>query len=177
MTPKKAAGTADLSLVVCTYGRTKQLYELINSIKDQSILPKEIIIIDQNPPRFLDTLIKDCAGNLNIIHKNVRFTGASKARNYGAGIATGKIIAFPDDDCIYRENTIKSVMRRFEQKDELGVLIAGKDETLQTIRKDKNLRQNAVTEIHTILGLFQAKAETSNIFARRKRLKQIRLYF
>ena len=177
MTSKKTAGAADLSLVVCTYGRTKQLSELINSIKHQSVLPKEIIIVDQNPPGFLDTLIKDCAGDLNIAHENITFTGASKARNYGASMATGELIAFPDDDCIYREHTIKNVMRGFKRKDGLGVLIAGKDETLSTIDRNKRRRKNAVTEIHTVLGLFKAKAETSNIFARRKDLSKLDYIF
>ncbi len=177
MTQKKPASTADMSLVVCTYGRTKQLSELIDSIKHQSILPKEIIIVDQNPPRFLDTLINECVSNINIVHENVTFTGASKARNYGAGMATGELIAFPDDDCIYREDTIKSVMREFERNNGLGVLIAGKDETLHTINKNESIRKNAVTEIHTVLGLFKAKAETSNIFARRKDLSKLDYIF
>lgn len=177
MAPKKPRGTADLSLVVCTYGRTKQLSELINSIKHQSVPPKEIIIVDQNPPNFLDTLIKDSAGNLNIVHANVPFTGASKARNYGASIATGELIAFPDDDCIYRKDTIKNVMSGFQRKDELGVLIAGKDETLNAIHHDKGLRRGAVTEIHTVLDLFKAKAETSNIFARKKYLSKLEYIF
>lgn len=177
MAPKKPTGNADLSLVVCTYGRTKQLSELIDSIKHQSILPKEIIIVDQNPPSFLDDLIKDSEENLNIVHTIVPFTGASKARNYGAGIATGELIAFPDDDCIYREDTIKNVMHRFEQKNDLGVLIAGKDETFNAIHHDKGLRKNAVTEIYTILDLFKAKAETSNIFARREDLSKLEYIF
>jgi glycosyltransferase involved in cell wall biosynthesis len=177
MASKKPTGTADLSLVVCTYGRTKQLSELIDSIKHQSVPPKEIIIVDQNPPSFLDTVIKDSAGNLNIIHANVPFTGASKARNYGASIATGELIAFPDDDCIYRRDTIKNVMSGFERKDELGVLIAGKDETLSAIHHDKDLRRHAVTEIHTVLDLFKAKAETSNIFARKKYLSILEYIF
>ena len=177
MAPEKPTGTADLSLVVCTYGRTKQLSELIDSIKHQSVPPKEIIIVDQNPPSFLDTVIKDSAGNLNIIHANVPFTGASKARNYGASIATGELIAFPDDDCIYRRDTIKNVMSGFERKDELGVLIAGKDETLSAIHHDKDLRRHTVTEIHTVLDLFKAKAETSNIFARKKYLSILEYIF
>ena len=177
MAPKKPTGTADLSLVVCTYGRTKQLSELINSIKHQSVPPKEIIIVDQNPPSFLDALIKDSAGSLNIIHANVPFTGASKARNYGASIATGEIIAFPDDDCIYRKDTIKNVMSGFERKDELGVLIAGKNETLNAVHHDNGLRRNAVTEIHTVLDLFKAKAETSNIFARKEYLSKLEYIF
>ena len=111
MAPKKPAGKVDLSLVICTYGRTKQLAEVIQSIRCQSVAPKEIIIVDQNPPGFLDDLLEGCAGKVNIIHKRVTFTGASKARNFGASIATSELIAFPDDDCIYREDTIKNVIR------------------------------------------------------------------
>ena len=177
MAPKKPTVIADLTLVVCTYGRTKQLSELIDSIKHQSILPKEIIIVDQNSPGFLDSLIEDCAENLTIVHENVKFTGASKARNYGASMATGELIAFPDDDCTYRNDTIENVMRRFEQRTRLGILIAGKDETLNTINKDKNLTKNAVKEIRTVLDLFKAKAETSNIFARKKDLRRLDYIF
>ena len=151
--------------------------ELIDSIRHQLILPKEIIIVDQNPPSFLDTLIKDFGRDLNIIHANVAFTVASKARNYGASIATGELIAFPDDDCIYREDTIKNVIRGFERKDGLGVLIAGKDETLHAIYQDKGLRKNTFMEIRTVFDLFTAKAETSNIFARKKDLSKLEYIF
>jgi len=176
MAPKKPAGRVDLSLVICTYGRTKQLAEVIQSIRCQSVAPKEIIIVDQNPPGFLDNLLEDCAGKLNIVHKRVSFTGASKARNFGASIATSDLIAFPDDDCTYREDTIKNVIRAFERDDELGVLIAGKDEILNATPK-VNQAENAMIEIHTILDLFRAKAETSNIFARKKVLSKLEYIF
>ena len=177
MAPKKPAGRVDLSLVICTYGRTKQLAEVIQSIRCQSVAPKEIIIVDQNPPGFLDNLLEDCAGKLNIVHKRVTFTGASKARNFGASIATSELIAFPDDDCTYREDTIKNVIRGFERDDELGVLIAGKDEILNATPKVKNQGGNTMKEIHTVLDLFKAKAETSNIFARKKVLSKLEYVF
>ena len=176
MAPKRPAGKVDLSLVICTYGRTKQLADIIQSIRCQSVAPKEIIIVDQNPPGFLDNLLEDCAGKLNIVHKRVSFTGASKARNFGASIATSDLIAFPDDDCTYREDTIKNVIRAFERDDELGVLIAGKDEIFNATPK-VNQAENAMIEIHTILDLFRAKAETSNIFAREKVLSKLEYIF
>ena len=176
MAPKKPTGKVDLSLVICTYGRIKQLGEIIQSIRCQSVAPKEIIIVDQNPPGFLDGLLEDCTGKLNIVHKRVAFTGASKARNFGASIATSDLIAFPDDDCIYREDTIKNVIRGFERDDELGVLIAGKDEIFNATPK-VNQVENTMIEIHTILDLFKAKAETSNIFARKKVLSKLEYVF
>ena len=177
MAPKKPTGKVDLSLVICTYGRIKQLREIIQSIRCQSVAPKEIIVVDQNPPGFLDNLLEDCAGKLNIVHKRVTFTGASKARNFGASIATSELIAFPDDDCIYREDTIKNVIRGFERDNKLGVLIAGKDEILNASPKAKNQMKNTITEIHTVLDLFKAKAETSNIFARKKVLSKLEYVF
>ena len=177
MALKKPAAKVDLSLVICTYGRTKQLAELLRSIRCQLVLPKEIIIVDQNPPGFLDNLLKDSRGKLNIIHKKVAFTGASKARNFGASIATGELIAFPDDDCTYSEDTIKNVMHGFARNDKLGILIAGKDEILDITPKDKNKSENAIIEIHTALDLFKAKAETSNIFARKKALNSLEYIF
>ena len=177
MAPKKPTGKVDLSLVICTYGRIKQLGEIIQSIRCQSVAPKEIIIVDQNPPGFLDDLLEGCAGKENIIHKRVTFTGASKARNFGASIATSELIAFPDDDCIYREDTIKNVIRGFERDNKLGVLIAGKDEILNASPKAKNQMKNTITEIHTVLDLFKAKAETSNIFARKKVLSNLEYVF
>ena len=176
MAPKKPASKVDLSLVICTYGRTKQLTEVIQSIRRQSLAPKEIIIVDQNPPGFLDDLTEECTSKLNIIHKRVTFTGASKARNFGAHIATGELIAFPDDDCTYREDTIKNVIRGFERDDELGVLIAGKDEILNAA-PIKTQRDNKITQIHTVLDLFKAKAETSNIFVRKKVLNKLEYVF
>ena len=176
MAPKKPASKVDLSLVICTYGRTKQLTEVIQSIRCQSLAPKEIIIVDQNPPGFLDDLPEECTNKLNIIHKRVTFTGASKARNFGAHIATGELIAFPDDDCTYREDTIKNVIRGFERDDELGVLIAGKDEILNAA-PIKTQRDNKITQIHTVLDLFKAKAETSNIFVRKKVLNKLEYVF
>lgn len=177
MAPKKPAGKVDLSLVICTYGRTNELAEVIQSIRRQSVAPKEIIIVDQNPPGLIDDLLEDCTGKLNIVHKRVTFTGASKARNFGVSIARSELIAFPDDDCTYREDTIKNVMRGFERDDELGVLIAGKDEILNATPKVKNQRGNTITEIHTVLDLFKAKAETSNIFARKKVLSKLEYVF
>ena len=75
------------------------------------------------------------------------------------------------------EKNYKNVVRGFERKDELGVLIAGKDETVYTIGRNKAPRKNAFTEIHTVLGLFKAKAETSNIFTRRKELSKLDYIF
>ena len=60
---------ADLSLVLCTYGRTEDVNRFLESISNQTIKPREIIIIDQNEEDFLEKIISKWNLELNIVHK------------------------------------------------------------------------------------------------------------
>ena len=53
--------TADLSLVVCTYGRTEEVNNFLKSISRQTRKPGEIIIVDQNENDILSDLIQVAA--------------------------------------------------------------------------------------------------------------------
>jgi hypothetical protein len=50
--------TADLSLVLCTYGRANEVDKFLESIYAQTIKPAEIIIVDQNEENILSNLIE-----------------------------------------------------------------------------------------------------------------------
>ena len=65
----------------------------------------EIIIIDQNGSNLLDEIISVFQHQLPINHHKVEFRGLSKAKNYGAKIASGAFISFPDDDCLIFKDT------------------------------------------------------------------------
>ena len=112
MNQDKPAMTTDLSLVLCTYGRTEEVNNFLQSISTQTRKPKEIIIIDQNENDILSDLIEKWQQYLNIIHKKVDFKGASKSRNYGAREAKCSLIAFPDDDCLYPASTIEQALQK-----------------------------------------------------------------
>lgn len=111
------------SLVIATIKRRKELEELLESItkiNSKSLL--EVIIIDQNENGFLLDIIKKYKQKLPIKYTNVNFKGSSKARNYGARIAKGSIIGFPDDDCEILQNTLNKVNEIFENnKDVIAV--------------------------------------------------------
>lgn len=98
------------SLIIATVGRKNELLDLIESLKniDYELSEIEIIIIDQNSKGFLDTeLMNIQAFNIKHIHSNKK--GLSYNRNLGLQHATGDVICFPDDDCIYYSNTLKNV--------------------------------------------------------------------
>ena len=101
----------DLSLVIPTIGREKEVRLLLQSISDTipNRLSYEIIIVDQNSDDLLLSAIRD-ANNSNIKHCKVPFKGLSKAKNYGTQHASGRFICFPDDDSRMLENTIETAL-------------------------------------------------------------------
>ena len=88
-----------------------QLQNAVESLLAQDLPPQEfeIILVDDGSsdktPDYLRTLQK---------HKNVRWiqiehSGISVARNAGAAIARGQILAFTDDDCVVPRNWLGQI--------------------------------------------------------------------
>jgi GT2 family glycosyltransferase len=101
----------DISLVVATYGRTKELQLFLESIRQQNHPTEkiEIILVDQNAPGFLDPIL-DAYQDLRLL-RLVAEPHAANARSLGQSHAQADLIAFPDDDCTYYPDTIPSVLR------------------------------------------------------------------
>ena len=120
--------TADLSLVLCTYGRANEVDKFLKSIYTQTIKPAEIIIVDQNEENILSDVIKEWQAKLPILQRRVLFKGASKARNYGAKRAKSSFIAFPDDDCLYPHELVENIIKLFQLNVEVDTIITAKIE-------------------------------------------------
>lgn len=83
---------ADCSVIITQFNKpVEQLTECINSIKNQTISPKEIILVDDGSKEQ-----HAHADAISIIlPKNV---GVAKARDIGVRMSTGKLILFVDAD-------------------------------------------------------------------------------
>ena len=101
------------SLICATYGRREELVVLLDSILKQTIgiAEIEVIIVDQNKGKFLTDILSKYT-QLNIKHIKAE-KGLSHSRNIGIGLATGEIVAFPDDDCSYLPETLEKVYTLF----------------------------------------------------------------
>ena len=176
MNQTKPTMTADLSLVLCTYGRTGDVDNFLKSISTQTLKPSEIIIIDQNENNILGDLINKWRQQLNLIHKRVDFKGASRSRNFGAIEAKSSLIAFPDDDCLYPPSTIEKIAKLFETHANIDTIITAKIEPYQ-LDKNNFTSSTKYSEIISVLDLFKAKAETSNIFTRNTALESLPYIF
>jgi glycosyltransferase involved in cell wall biosynthesis len=137
-----------LSIIIPTINRKIELEELLNSIQNYVInITFEVIIIDQNPSCFLDDIINKFKETLNISHHLVTFKGLSKAKNYGAKLAKGEYLTFPDDDCKVFHNTYAKALETIVSK-KVDIVFGrcidaeGNDSVLQFKKESYRLSKN-----------------------------------
>jgi GT2 family glycosyltransferase len=109
------------SLIVCTLGRKDELCKLFESLCVQSYPDFEVIVVDSNAPGFLKEVIDSYRSRLTIIHVLAKL-GLAAARNYGLTLATGDIVAFPDDDCWYDLSTLADALNKFNAHQSLAIV-------------------------------------------------------
>lgn len=104
--------TIDFSLIVASLGRSLEIKPLLDSLSQQSYLPLELIIVDQNLDNRLEPVLISYRNRIQIIHLQSE-PGISKARNAGIKQARGNVVGFPDDDCCYSSNVLAKVAGLF----------------------------------------------------------------
>jgi glycosyltransferase involved in cell wall biosynthesis len=114
-----------ISLVLATLGRDLEVADFLKSLLNQTYKDFELIIIDQNRDGKIDAIVKPFMVCLAVKHVKVGFTGNARARDYGIGLAQGRIVAFPDDDCAYEREVLEKVVVEFERRKNLSILVAG----------------------------------------------------
>jgi glycosyltransferase involved in cell wall biosynthesis/GT2 family glycosyltransferase len=107
-----------LSVVVATYERHDHLHRLLESLSKQTCRDFEVVIVDQSAQRWPGAGV-DRGLDLVYVHSDVR--GATKARNTGAFLASGEIIAFTDDDCVPDATWLENASRYFDDGAVVGV--------------------------------------------------------
>jgi glycosyltransferase involved in cell wall biosynthesis len=107
-----------VSVVVPTYERHQYLSKLMLQLEAQSFRNFEVIVVDQSDQPWPDRG-KDFGFDLVYVHSDVK--GAVTARNTGAAIAMGVIIAFTDDDCAPSLDWLASAVRDFDEPGVIGI--------------------------------------------------------
>jgi glycosyltransferase involved in cell wall biosynthesis len=113
------------SLVIPTLGRTTEVTEVFASIVNQNRRDIEMIVVDQNDDDRLVPLIEALPPDIAIRHIRLKEKSLSMARNAGLAVASGEIIAFPDDDCWYPSDLLNRVDNWFRANSQYAVLAVG----------------------------------------------------
>lgn len=109
-----------ISVIIPTKDREEELYKCLLSIANQSILPYEIIIVDDGrlPPAYLKKAEYLFARfNVNFVYykKKERLPSTARSKNLGAKLSIGDIIFYFDDDVILDRNYIEEILNVYKK--------------------------------------------------------------
>jgi GT2 family glycosyltransferase len=115
----------EFTVVICTYKRHAIIGKCLINILKNSILPKKIIIVDQNHNSLSLQKIKKIFNNYNyknfIILKNIINKGLTKSKNISLKYCSTKYIFFIDDDIFLENYYFYKCLDLISKKKALGV--------------------------------------------------------
>lgn len=115
----------NFTLIVCTYMRPVSLLTLLKSVKEQTLYPNEILIIDGSTNNETGAILENIEfQNLKYFYVSPERRGLTKQRNYGvSNVAKDSgIICFLDDDTVLTPNYFEEIIKVYSTfPDALGV--------------------------------------------------------
>ncbi|KJD33412.1 glycosyl transferase family 2 [Tamlana nanhaiensis] len=107
------------SLIVCTYMRPKALLTLLKSVKEQTLYPDEILIIDGSLNNETELILSENQfKNLNYFKVDEANRGLTKQRNFGINLvsAHSEVVCFLDDDIVLESNYFEALIGTYKIK-------------------------------------------------------------
>lgn len=98
-----------ISVVIPFYSGRRWLNEALDSVLAQTLLPDEIIVVNDGSNENIDSLISKFKDEVKFVYQDNR--GAASARNHGIKLSTGKYIAFLDSDDLWRPQKLEIQMK------------------------------------------------------------------
>ncbi|PWA09951.1 glycosyltransferase family 2 protein [Flavobacterium laiguense] len=113
------------SLIICTYMRPKPLLQLLQSVREQSVYPDEILIVDGSTDRETEQIVTDNPfQNLKYSLVPKEHRGLTKQRNFGIVRvdSNAEVVCFLDDDTVLEKGYFEQLLNTYQvYPDALGV--------------------------------------------------------
>jgi glucosyl-dolichyl phosphate glucuronosyltransferase len=111
----------NISVVICAYTekRWRDLIAAVESVKQQSLPPREIIVVIDHNPSLAKLARSTFVGEVVLENNNPR--GLSGARNCGIEVSTGEVVAFLDDDAVASRDWLQTLVSHYQDPRVIGV--------------------------------------------------------
>lgn len=121
----------ELSLIVCTYRRPREVERLLRAVAAQSRVPDETLIVDGSPDgeteRVVRALIQEGENGRVSVVRDLKYfrvppteRGLTRQRNYGVARARGSFVSFLDDDTVPEPDYFAETLACFARHPEAG---------------------------------------------------------
>ena len=107
----------NFTLVICTYMRPNPLLKLLTSVKEQTLYPNEILIVDGSLNDETKTMIEQHTfQKLTYFQVTKEHRGLTKQRNFGISKVSSEaeVICFLDDDTVLESNYFEEIIKAYQ---------------------------------------------------------------
>lgn len=115
-----------VSVVIPTYNHARFLAQAIESALGQTLRPFEVIVVDDGSTDDSARILSRYADRIQVIRQTNQ--GVATARNAGAAVASGDLLAFLDADDVWLPGKLEKQAQRFQADPELGLVHCGFEE-------------------------------------------------
>lgn len=112
---KKSIETETVDVIIPTLGRKKYLHNVLLDLKKQTLLPKQVIIVEQNEDETSKSeldFIQTQTWPFRIVHEFTHQTGACNARNLALSKVTANYVYLADDDNKFENDLLATVIKK-----------------------------------------------------------------
>jgi glycosyltransferase involved in cell wall biosynthesis len=166
----------DISVAMCTYNGSKFLAEQLNSIREQTKLPLELVICDDDStdatPRIVHAFALDAPFPVRFF-RNQATLGSTRNFEKAINLCTGQAIALCDQDDIWQPNKLERLAGVLDSEPQVGGVCSNAflmDETSECFpdslweRRNFTPRMQAAFQRNSARQLLQYNAATGATF-------------
>ncbi|MBF8267066.1 MAG: glycosyltransferase [Dehalococcoidia bacterium] len=132
-----------VSVIVVTRNRREDVREAIESVRLQSHVHVEVVVVDNGSSDGTPQMIKESFGDVRLVELDWN-SGPYHGRNVGVDASKGDVLFFLDDDATLEKGSIARIVERFSLEKSLGVIIC-KLIDARTGEMDSRLLSSVVT--------------------------------
>jgi glycosyltransferase involved in cell wall biosynthesis len=115
-----------VSVIVPTYNHAAFLAQAIRSALEQTVPPWEIVVVDDGSTDATGDVLRSFGSGIKALRQANR--GVARARNAGAALATGQLLAFLDADDAWLPPKLERQIAVLQANPELGLVHCGVEE-------------------------------------------------
>lgn len=111
---------SDISIIIPVYNHAHTLERSLRTLEDQTIQPKEVIIVNDGSTDNFNKVIENLKTTLPLQILEQDNKGANSARNFGLQSATGEYVIFWDADTIAQPYMLAKMLKAIQNNPEIS---------------------------------------------------------